>query len=213
MQEIVVDSDLEVRMQQDDSRNPSVIYTIFTDNLIKSSYTSVNGEPMIFCNFYDILRIGSFFSEYCSNDTTFKSIFVYNNLMTCFISSDNGDHIFFRFAGYLADFTSLSLSDDKMHMQCLSESTVPDHLCGLQALNLPPLGQFTPRVLFKGATFRPRDGSAKHNVYHRSRYTWAATRYRVMGRMADCDWMGKNVHPTKTNHQVDKQVFFLYHLS
>ena len=39
MQEIVVESDLEVRMQQDHSINPSVIYTIFTQNLSHSNYT------------------------------------------------------------------------------------------------------------------------------------------------------------------------------
>ena len=39
MQEIVVESDLEVRMQQDHSINPSVIYTIFTQKLSHSNYT------------------------------------------------------------------------------------------------------------------------------------------------------------------------------
>ena len=39
MQEIVVESDLEVRMQQDHSINPSVIHTIFTHNLSHSNYT------------------------------------------------------------------------------------------------------------------------------------------------------------------------------
>ena len=39
MQDIVVESDLDVRMQQDDSRNPSVIYTILTGNLRHTHYT------------------------------------------------------------------------------------------------------------------------------------------------------------------------------
>ena len=39
MQEIVVESDLEIRMQQDHSINPSAIYTLFTQNLSHSNYT------------------------------------------------------------------------------------------------------------------------------------------------------------------------------
>ena len=39
MQDSVVESDLDVRMQQDNSRNPSVIYTMFTGNLGHSYYT------------------------------------------------------------------------------------------------------------------------------------------------------------------------------
>ena len=41
MYEIVVESDLEVWMQQDNSVNPSVIHTIFTHNLRHSQYTWV----------------------------------------------------------------------------------------------------------------------------------------------------------------------------
>ena len=39
MQDIVVDSDLEVRMEKDNSLNPSIIYTIFTQDLSHSHYT------------------------------------------------------------------------------------------------------------------------------------------------------------------------------
>ena len=39
MQEIVAESDLDVWMQQDDSRNPSVIYTILTGDLRHTQYT------------------------------------------------------------------------------------------------------------------------------------------------------------------------------
>ena len=39
MQDIVVDSDLEVRMQQDNSLNLSIIYTIFTQDLSHSHFT------------------------------------------------------------------------------------------------------------------------------------------------------------------------------
>ena len=39
MNELMVDSDLQVHMQQDNSINPSVIDTIFTNDMIRSSYT------------------------------------------------------------------------------------------------------------------------------------------------------------------------------
>ena len=39
MQELEVESDLQVRMQQDGSINPSVIYAILTDDLTQQSYT------------------------------------------------------------------------------------------------------------------------------------------------------------------------------
>ena len=39
MQKLLVDSDLQVRMQQDNSINPSVIDTIFTNDMMYFSYT------------------------------------------------------------------------------------------------------------------------------------------------------------------------------
>ena len=39
IKELMVDSDFQVRMQQDNSINPSVIDTIFTNDMIHSSYT------------------------------------------------------------------------------------------------------------------------------------------------------------------------------
>ena len=44
MEEIVVDSDLHVRMQQDDSINPSVIHTIYIKDLKHVSYTWVQAK-------------------------------------------------------------------------------------------------------------------------------------------------------------------------
>ena len=39
MQEMMVDSDLEVRMQQDNSINPSTLSTIYTEDMSHSIYT------------------------------------------------------------------------------------------------------------------------------------------------------------------------------
>ena len=98
---------------------------------------------------------------------------------------------YFRFDGFDSDNTYLLISDDKLHLQCLSTNPSNSHLCGRQALNLPARNQFTPELLFKGALFRPRDGSYHQNKPERNRYTWNATHYRVMGRMAECAWLGE----------------------
>ena len=42
MQKLLVDSDLQVRMQQDNSINPSVVDTIFTNDMMHFSYTQAN---------------------------------------------------------------------------------------------------------------------------------------------------------------------------
>ena len=98
---------------------------------------------------------------------------------------------FFRFDGFDSDSTYLRISADKTRLQCLSGVHDNDHLCGQWALNLPARDQFTPELLFMGASFRPRDGSYSRNQPARNRYTWKATHYRVMGRMAECPWLGE----------------------
>ena len=65
-------------------------------------------------------------------------------------------------------------------------------VCGRRTLNLPARDQFTPELLFMGASFRPRDGSYRGNLPARNRYTWKATHYRVMGRMAECACLGEH---------------------
>ena len=93
--------------------------------------------------------------------------------------------------GDSSDNTYLVISNDKKHLQCQSKSKNNNSLCGRDSLDLPTLGMFTPELVFKGASFRPRHGSHQDGEIHRNRYTWAATHYRLMGRMAACNWLGK----------------------
>ena len=91
------------------------------------------------------------------------------------------------------DHTYLIISTDKKHLQCLSNSNRNSFLCGRKGMNLPDLDGFTPALVFKGASFRPRDGRQAHGETGRSRYNWAATHYGLMGRMAACNWLGEYI--------------------
>ena len=97
-----------------------------------------------------------------------------------------------RFDGFNSDNTYIIISEDKMHLQCRSTTGGSSHLCGHEHLNIPGRDNFTLGLLFKGATFRPTDGYHHRNDTSRNRYTWKATHYRVMGKMATCPWLGEH---------------------
>ena len=111
---------------------------------------------------------------------------------------------FFRFDGFDSDNTFVEITDDKLHLRCLSTSINNNTLCGRHELSLPARNQYTSEFLFKGASFRLTDGSYLNNQAHRNHYTWRTTYYRVMGRMAECAWLGKN---TIWKNKHDKERF------
>ena len=96
-----------------------------------------------------------------------------------------------RFDGFRSDNTYIIISEDKMHLQCKSVTPGSSHLCGHRSLNLPGRDNLTSGLLFKGAIFRPTDGYQYQNQTFRNQYTWKATHYRVMGKMAICHWLGE----------------------
>ena len=97
----------------------------------------------------------------------------------------------YRFDGYNSDNTILIISKDKLRMQCRSVTWRNETLCGNSPLNLPPRKAFTPTLVFRGARFRPQDGHQYQGDTRRSRYTWSATYYRLLGRTASCEWLGE----------------------
>ena len=97
----------------------------------------------------------------------------------------------YSFDGFSADNTYIIISEDKMHLQCKTATPGSSHLCGHQSLNIPGRDNFTSGLLFKGATFRPTDGYQHMNQTARNMYTWKATYYHIMGKMATCPWLGE----------------------